>query len=257
MLPSSADDCTIIKPAPHPSLLPTEKEPEGWRTRGMFVKLARTMGNIVLTWNSGMKKRKYLYILILLLLSPVMYCVLVIIFGHPMYWVQPPHREKPVKLEDLLIKTEDLSGQWVLQDNSFSDDHYSWEKFHEENLGYSMNNIQATEFVHNRIIRNWNIPVAEFRYDKLYKDKSALAGLENDNSVDITVNNIQKMGDRTDVICKEPNGISCLILMRIDEYVVVLNFRFVGDNISLTEKANFYIQLAYSKFVTAGLIEKN
>jgi hypothetical protein len=204
-----------------------------------------------------MKKRKFLFILILILLSPVFYCLLTIIFGPVRYWLPPPHHDKQVNLLDLLVKPEDLPGQWIIQEDPYYDKHYGERNLHEDNLGYSLNNIQKTEVIYHHILKNWNIPVAQFRYDKLYKDKSALVGLENDNPVGITVNDIQKMGDRTDVICKEPKGMSCLILMRIDEYVVVLNFRFVGDKISLTEKANFYIQLAYSKFVTAGLIEKN
>ena len=161
-----------------------------------------------------MKKRKFLYILILLLLSPVMYCILVIVFGPTMYWVQPPHREKPVELADLLIKPEDLPGKWVLQESPFSDDDYSWDKFHEENLGYSMNNIQMTEAIHHRVLRNWNIPVAEFRYNFIFNDAYDVFGVDSEFHRVIEVNNFDKIGNQNDVICFETIGVkksSCFL----------------------------------------------
>jgi hypothetical protein len=177
-----------------------------------------------------------------------------------MYWTQPPHREKPVKLEDLLIKPEDLPGQWVLEEDPFSQDDYSWDKFHEENWGYSMNNIQVTEFIHNRIIRNWNVPVAEFRYKYIYKDAYDVFGVDSEFHRIIEVNNLDKIGNQNDVICFESIGANktgCKLFFRFDEYVVKLNFGVIGSDISteaLEGKINYYSNLAYLKFVKAGLV---
>jgi hypothetical protein len=207
-----------------------------------------------------MKKRIFLFILIFLLLSQVMYCILLISFGLPMYWLPPLHRDKQVGLEELLIKPEDLSGQWVIQYDPFYDDDYSWSKYHEDNLEYSLNNITETEFLFHEIIRNWNIPVAEFRYNEIYKDAKHVFGSDSDYNKIIKIGNVQQLGDRSDIICFESIHIlrtHCMIFSRIDEYVLRINFGVDGSVISkkdLEQKVNFYSHLAYSKFVDEGLV---
>jgi hypothetical protein len=206
-----------------------------------------------------MKKRKTLYIFLFLLLSPVVYCILVLVFGPTMYWMPPVHRDKQVKLEDLLIKAEDLPGQWKFDIDPYFDEDYGNKRLQDDNLIESMINIQDTEGFTHYVLRYRNNEVAEYRYNVIYKDMYGVFGSDSEFHKVINVGNIQKLGDRNDVICNEVIGIqekTCDIFFKIDEYVVELHIAINGADINISDlemKVNYYYQLAYSKFVKAGL----
>jgi hypothetical protein len=209
-----------------------------------------------------MKKRKQLYIFLIFLLSPVVYCILVLFFGPTMYWMPPVHRDKQVKLEDLLIKAEDLPGQWKFDMDPYFDGDYGNKRLQDDNLIESMINIQDTEGFTHYVLRYKNKVVAEYHYKVIYKDMYRVFGSDSEFHKVINVNNIQKLGDRYDVICNEVIGTqekACDIFIKIDEYIVEINIGINGADISISDlerKVNYYSQLAYSKFVKAGLVEE-
>jgi hypothetical protein len=209
-----------------------------------------------------MKKRKFLIIFLTVLVLPMTYCILINIFGPVMYWTPPPHREKKINLNDLLINSEDLPGKWVIQEEPSFDDHYSNKSYNEDNLIETMENINETEIFTHYVLRYKNIAVAYYKYTNIYKDAKVLFGADSDTHKVIEVSDILKLGDRNDEICTEligRNGTTCKIFFRIDEYVVEVNLAVlgsVGNAEELAEKVNYYNQLAYSKFVKAGLVEE-
>jgi hypothetical protein len=208
--------------------------------------------------------KKPIFILLIFVLSSVSYCILVFTIGPIQYWlpyhIQPKTiREKLVNLEVLLIRPADLPGPWKDDGGPNYEIGYSNMDDGESNLSMAMikNNEES---LRQHVLQYRNKLAAKVRYQEIFSEGKKIFGKDDEFGKVLKLSHILKLGDQNDIICQErikSKKTYCDIFIRIDEFVAHSKFGVFERDISLEdleEKVNYYNQLAYSKFVYAGLV---
>jgi hypothetical protein len=138
-----------------------------------------------------------MFLVLMFILALVTYCFFEFMvppmkYWLPYYFLPPTNREKLIKLDDLLIKPEELPGQWKIEDEPYFDEDYSNIRDQEDNLKFTMIN-DTEEALMQHVFRYRNIPAATIRIQEIYDEVFRIINVDMENTEIIRI--IAKPGE--------------------------------------------------------------